>query len=516
VTAPQGSAQQDTATARGDTPGVDTASIGQKASRGLRWGLLGSTATRMGSFAMTLVLTRLLSPADFGAYAIALAATAFVMHVNDVGIIAATVQWRGELSEMAKTGATLAVIFSTFIYAVIFVLAGPFATLSGAPDAANVVRILTLIVVIDGITAVRAGKLMRTFRQDLIIKANALGFLVLASATITLAVAGAGAYSFAIGQVLASTLTGVLVFVWAKVPVEVGIDREIFKRLMRFGIPLAASLGVESILLNADYVIVGNLMGATLLGFYLLAFNVSSWVPGVVGTAVRYVSVAGFSRLSEESSALSEGVRRSIPMLVTGLVPIATLFAVLSPELVQFLFGAKWAPAAGVLRFLMILMVVRMLTSFTVDILIGAGVTRWTLILNLFWAVALVPALLVGTHLGGIRGAAIAHVVVGLLVALPIAALALQRTGVRIAPIAPELIRPLLGGVVGGALAYLVARISGPVPVVQLIAAGSVGTVAYLVIAIGRRQLRDWSALVRRRSPAPATNAIPAPAAGTD
>jgi O-antigen/teichoic acid export membrane protein len=225
----------------------------------------------------------------------------------------------------------------------------------------------------------------------------------------------------------------------------------------------------------------------------------------VVGTAVRYVSVAGFSRLSEQRSALSEGVRRSVPMLVTGLVPIATLFAVLAPEIIGFLFGEKWAPAAAVLPFLMILMVVRMLTSFTLDILIGAGVTRWTLWLNLIWAVALVPALLVGTHVGGIRGTAIAHALVGVLVALPIATLALSRAGVRVGPMAPELVRPLLGGAVAGTLAYLVARVTGPVAIVQLLAAGVVGTAGYLAIAIGRRQLREWSALVRRR-----------PAAGTD
>ncbi len=54
-------------------------------------------------------------------------------------------------------------------------------------------------------------------------------------------------------------------------------------------------------LLNADFVLVGNVLGVVALGYYLLAFNVSSWVPGLVGTAVRYVSVPGFSRLAEQT-----------------------------------------------------------------------------------------------------------------------------------------------------------------------------------------------------------------------
>ena len=133
---------------------------------------------------------------------------------------------------------------------------------------------------------------MRTFQQDKLTKANFLGFCAQAAVAITMAANGGGPYSFVVGMLTGSLVTGILVFIWAAVPVRVGFDREIAKKLMRFGIPLAASLGVEAVLMNADYVIVGNVTGAVLLGFYLLAFNVSSWVPGVISTAIRQVSVA--------------------------------------------------------------------------------------------------------------------------------------------------------------------------------------------------------------------------------
>ena len=68
---------------------------------------------------------------------------------------------------------------------------------------------------------------------------------------------------------------------------------------MHFGVPLAASLGVEAIVMNVQFVIIGRLTGATEVGYYLLAFNVASWAQNILGQAIRYVSVAGFSRLSE-------------------------------------------------------------------------------------------------------------------------------------------------------------------------------------------------------------------------
>ena len=73
----------------------EVGSIGRRAGRGLRWALGGNLVMKVGSFALSLAMVRLLEPRDFGLYAVALAANAFLIHVNDVGLIAATVQWRG-------------------------------------------------------------------------------------------------------------------------------------------------------------------------------------------------------------------------------------------------------------------------------------------------------------------------------------------------------------------------------------------------------------------------------------
>jgi O-antigen/teichoic acid export membrane protein len=466
--------------------------IGRKAGRGLTWSLLGNLANKLGSFALGLVMARLLTPADFGVYAIALAVTAFAMHVNDAGIIAACVQWRGKLEKMAPTGAAIAVLSSVFVYGVLWLAAPGFATLSGAPEATPVVRLLTLIIVVDGITAVRAAALLRRFEQDRLTKAIMIGWLANAAVALPLAFAGAGAYSFASGQLAGSVVTGAIVFKMGNVPVKLGFDKEITKKLLRFGLPLAASLGIEAVLLNADYMIVGNVLGVVALGYYLLAFNVSSWVPGLVGTAVRWVSIPGFSRLAEQDSeALALGVRRSVPVLVAAILPVAVVTATLAPQLVDFLYGDKWGPSAVVLRYLSVLMVVRMLTSLAFDILTSLGATRFTVWLNAGWAVALVPALWVGTHLDGIRGAAIAHGVVGVFVALPLAVLALRLAGVSLVSTLPALVRPAVGAAIAAALIVLIDSVVSGGSFVQLLLAGSAGLIVYILVVVPLDRLRQ-------------------------
>jgi O-antigen/teichoic acid export membrane protein len=496
-----------------DSPPAEsvTGSIGRAARKGLVWSVAGTASTRLGGLALGMVLARLLTPEDFGLYAIALSAMYFVMHVNDVGLIAATVQWRGRLEEMAPTATTLALAFSVTIYGLFWVFAPAFASLAGSPEAAPVVRLLTMVILVDGVTAVRAGSLLRTFQQHRITIANFLGLLVTAAVAISLAVHGVGALGFAGGQVAGAVVTGGLVLWSAHMPWRFGFDRAVARRLMHFGMPLALALGVEAVLLNVDYVLVGRIAGATALGFYLLAFNISSWAPGVIGTAIRWVSIPSFSRLSEEDGALAPAVHRSIATLVTTVLPIGFLTAVLATGLVEFLYGTTWAPSAAVLRFLIVLGVVRMVTQLALDVLAGAGATRAALWVNLGWVIVLVPALVVSTRIDGIRGTAVAHALVATFVAAPLALAALRRIGVPLLPIGASLIRPLLGVGVGATACAIVARLTTGSAVVQLVAAGSVGLLAYLMIVLRSEQRRRWAGyvfgLIRPRRPGRSTHA---------
>jgi O-antigen/teichoic acid export membrane protein len=465
-------------------PDSEISSIGRRAGRGLRWALGGNLILKVGSFALSLAMVRLLAPHDFGLYAVALAANAFLIHVNDMGMIAATVQWRGEIEEMAATARTMAISFSLAWYGLFWVGAPVLAEAAGSPDATLLVRLLTLTIVLDGITAVSVGVIQRRFQQDKLMKAIAVGFVCSAAVCLTLAFAGAGPYSFVIGALVQSVVVAVLVLRTARLRFRVGFDRAVARRLLVFGIPLAAGLGVESVVLYSDAVIVGHVLGTVVLGFYLLAFNVSSWVPGMVGAAVRYVSIPAFSRLAEgESDTFSVGVQRALPLLVAFVAPVSAVLVTLSPALIHVLYGAHWVPAADALRFLAFVMVARMFTALVFDIQTGLGNTKVTVGLNLVWLVALLPALWIGANTDGIRGAAIGHAIVAFVVAIPLAGWLLHRAGVHMGPVLRRIVRPVLAAVVAGATMAALAHAIGS-PFAQLVVAGGLGMVVYLVLAV--------------------------------
>ncbi|WP_198346383.1 MULTISPECIES: oligosaccharide flippase family protein [Nocardioides] len=489
VTVPETSGPVD-----GAQPESHVSTIGQRAGRGLGWALIGNLVFKAGSFAISLVLVRILVPHDFGLYAVALAANAFVIHVNDMGMIAATVQWRGRVEEMAATATTLAIGFSLGWYALFWMAAPVMADVAGSPEATPLIRLLTLTIVLDGISAVSVGVLQRRFQQDLLMKVIAIGFVFSAVLSVSLALAGAGAYSFVLGTLAQALVVTVLVLRTARVPFRLGFDRKIARRLISFGAPLAVGLGIESVLLYSDSVIVGHVLGTVVLGYYLLAFNISSWVPGLVGTAVRYVSIPAFSRLAEgETDDVAVGVQRTLPMMIAVVAPIAAGFVALSPSLVHVLYGADWAPAAEALRFLAFVMVARMFTALVFDIQTGLGNTQVSIWVNLVWLLALLPALWLGANAGGMQGAALGHAVVAFAVAIPVAAWMLHRAGVPMGPVLRKIGRPVLAGVAaGGVMAALAIPLESPIA--DLAVAGTAGGVVYLLVVVpasGRAACRE-------------------------
>lgn len=470
--------------------------VRRDAGRGLRWSLLGTILLKFGNLAMNLVLARLLLPADFGIYAIAFGAVAFLMMVKDIGLIAAAMQWRGDFGKMAPTATTLVFTSCALIFGAFWFAARPFAEFSGSGAATPVVRLAAAVILVEGVTAIRGAYLLRTFQQNRVVTASLSGMTVQMAVSISLAVAGAGAMGLAGGQVAGAVVMGTMVMFAAKVPFRFGLDRALAGKLLRFGMPLAASLGVEAVLLNADYVVIGREVGTSALGFYLLAFMVSSWIPGVVINVMRWVAIPSFARLIHDEGALSIGVRQAIVLLGTLMVPITVLFTVLAPALVAFLYGDKWAPVAEVLSLLAVLSVVRVLTSLVTDVLTSAAKTHIALWMNVGWALTLVPALVLGARAGGIRGAAIAHVIVGLVVALPLAIFALRRVGVDLAPIPRELLRPVLAGGLAWIVCTVALEATVASPLVQLLVAGPACLLAYGAAVVPREQLMRWGARV--------------------
>ncbi|HEX5493049.1 MAG TPA: lipopolysaccharide biosynthesis protein [Mycobacteriales bacterium] len=464
------------------------AGLGRRVRRGLVFSLLNNAVGRLGTVAAGIVLARLLVPADFGAFAVALVALNAVLSMNEMGASLALVRWPGDPRRIAPTVTTISLVTSALLYAGCLAGAGPFATAMGTPGAAGVVRLLCASVLLDAVTATPAALLTRDFRQGQRLAVDLSSFALSTGLTVALAVGGHGAWSLAWGRLAGNLLSAALLFWLASIWPRPGFDRRQFGELLSFGLPLAGASVLLFGMLNVDYLVVGPLLGPVALGLYLQAFNLSSWPVNMFSTAVRRVSLAGFSRLQDDPGALVSGLARSTALLAAATLPACLLLGLLAHPAVTVVYGQRWAGSASALQFLAVLGFTRVLAELLYDFLVAAGRSRATMVLQGLWLAALLPALLAGTRLDGIRGAALAHALVGLCLVIPAFAVAVARTGVPWRPWLAPLGRPLAGAALLVVAVVAVRSVTTP-GFVQLVAGGVAGVAVYLPVVAPMRRL---------------------------
>lgn len=477
--------------------------------RGLVWSALSSASLRLGSLVVGIVLARILAPEDFGAYAIALMVQTILINLAELGLAADLVR-HGNLRERGPTITTVSVVTSCALAGLMWLAAEPFTTLLEAPEATAALVVMALTLPMAGLTVVPYARLQREFLQGRLFIIDGANFVVGTSVTIGLALEGHGPLSLAIGRVAGQALSTVLQFGMTGERLRFGWRRDVAVSGIRFGLPLACAGLLSWTLLNVDTLVVGASAGTVLLGYYVLAFNISSWPSSVLGSAVRAVAFPAFAQRGRASAGPdTEGVVTASSLVLAGALPGGAALALLAVPVVTMVYGDRWLPAAAALVGLAVFGVVRVVFDLWVAFFTACGASAALLWIQALWLVALVPAMLVGIRWGGIAGAAWAHPVVALVVMLPAHLFVLARLGVRPLVLLRPMLRPALALCPGVVLAWLTLR-TLDTAWQQVLGAGCVLAAAYGVLML------PWLREVRRRLSDPSADHSADPGADSE
>jgi O-antigen/teichoic acid export membrane protein len=297
---------------------------------------------------------------------------------------------------------------------------------------------------------------------------------------ILLATHGWGPMALAWSWVAGQLLTTILMNTYKPGRFRPGWNRGEAGRLLRFGLPLAGANIIAFSILNVDFIIVGRLLGATALGLYVLAFNISGWPMTVFGTVVRSVSLPSFARLRRDGASMPDRLAAALRLLASITLPVCFLLGALATPLIKTVYGNKWALAAAALVGLSILGAARVLIELISDFLISLGRTRAVFVAQLPWLAGLIVGLLVGVHTHGIAGAGAAQAIVSVGLIIPIYIFFLSRAGVSPGKVLGSLLPPTIWSLVAAAVAFVVASRASQ-PLVATLIGGAAGVAVYLV-----------------------------------
>jgi lipopolysaccharide exporter len=290
-----------------------------------------------------VVLARLVVPAEFGRFAIAIIAQEIAYLIVAGGLGNALVQRKTVTREHLRTGMALGLIGGLGLALLTLLAAGLLVTPVFGARTGEFARLMAPLCLVSGLSMVPMAVLRRRMSFRRLSEIEVLSTVVRVACCVSLALVGLEGEALVLGVLAGSLATAVIAWVSAPPPAP-RLHREATRELLGFALPMSLASVSWVGFSNVDYAIIGARLGALQTGFYFRAYTLAVEYQSKVGMVMAQVGFPVLSRTSSPAQ-LSQIYRQMVRLLTVVLFPLLVGLAIGAPKLVPLLFGARWAPA---------------------------------------------------------------------------------------------------------------------------------------------------------------------------
>lgn len=319
---------------------------------GAIWNTLNSGATFFISIGTIAVLARLLTPQDFGLFAMISVAISILDSVADMGISAAVISYR-DIKDRELNSLFYFNIIVGILLTILLILASPIVVYYYKET--KIYLYLWILSTNFAITspAVLFNVLMKKHMKfKLLSKINIVSAVVYAVVVIGYAFFSRDVMSFVVGMLAQSLVSTILVIHFGLMfwkPGKFTIKYSDIKRFLSFGLYQMGERVINRINKNIDYLLIGRFLGAEALGYYSLAYNLMIKPVQKINPIVTTVAFPALAEIQNDIPRLRLYYLKMIRYISYIQVPIYLLIFVLAENIILFLYGDKWYPAVPVL-----------------------------------------------------------------------------------------------------------------------------------------------------------------------
>lgn len=342
-------------------------------------------------FALIVVVSRLLTPAEIGISVIGTGIMVVVLGLREFATTDCLIQRQEVLREDIRASFTIVFLLTALITVGIFALAPWFGAFYGEDKLARFLRIAAVGGLIEAISLPIRGLLRRDMAFGKLAFINTAAATATVATTILLALAGFSFMSFAWGLVATAVVTTVLSFYCRP---DLSILRPSFERwrsILAFGGYNGASYAVAQAYELVPQLVLGSMLPPSAVGLYNRAAMVCK-IPQMI--FLRSVFAVAFPALAAEirnGRSLKEPYLRALGYITVFYWPALTLVALLAHPLVALLLGDQWLGVVPLLQILAVAYLAWFQDPLTTPVLLAVGANRdRALVVFLTYAVSVV------------------------------------------------------------------------------------------------------------------------------
>ena len=324
--------------------------LGDKVAKGVIWIMLERFGVQAVSFVVTLVLARLLTPADYGTIALLSIFTSIAGMLVSSGMGMALVQ-KKNATELDFNSLFYASLFmASLLYAILFFAAPYSADFYSVPELKAILRVISFSLFFSAINSVQGAELSRKMLFNLKFKISIITSSVSAVSGISFAFMGYGPWAL-VWQSVASGAAGVVAywFIIAWRP-KLMFSFSSLRSLFSYGWKIVSVSLIYSLYTNLYAMIIGKYYSKEALAFVNKGNSMPGLAMSTISGTICGVSFPALSKMQDEPLRVKDAVRRMIQCTSFFVFPLMAGLAVCSHDVVLLLLGEKWLPCVPYMR----------------------------------------------------------------------------------------------------------------------------------------------------------------------
>jgi PST family polysaccharide transporter len=449
----------------------------------------------------TVILARLLTPADYGLIGMVAVFTGFISVFKDLGLSAATIQKAELSSQQVSTLFWFNVGVSIGMMLVTAALAPVIASFYAEPRLTRITLAYAAGFLFGGLAVQHEALLRRRMRFAALASAEIISLVVSSVVAITLAWHGLGYWALISSQLCLGMTYALVVWIACRWRPGLPVRYSGVRPMLAFGGNLTAFGVVNYFARNLDNMLIGRYWGSAALGLYGRAYQLLLLPIDQINTPITVVAVPALSRLVDTPDRYRKAYLRMLEKLTMVTMPLVAFMIVTSDWLVQIVLGSQWRGVTPIFMLLGIAGLIQTVTNTTGWLFTTQGTTRTMFRLGIINSLIAVASIIVGLPWGPI-GVAASYGLSDLFIRAPLFFWFIGRKGpIRMfdfyRTIAPS---ALVSGTLLAVLFALRRCITVASPliglIVSFIVAVGVAALMFLLIPSGRRALADYRTLI--------------------
>lgn len=451
--------------------------------KGLFWTLSERFMSQIVSVIVTIVLTRLIAPSDYGVISVVTVIIAILNVFMTSGFSASLIQ-QDKIDEIDySTVLYFSIAFGLFIYILVFIFSPHLAEFYKLPQLDLVLKVLAVKIPLSALNSVQQAYVSRNMLFQKFFISTVSATLVSGMIGVTLAYSNFGVWSL-VAQDLSNVITITLVL-WFSVGWRPTLQFSFLrlKKLYGFGIKIFFQTLFNTIYANIRSLLIGGFYSATDLAYYTKGNQYPNLIVTNVDTAVSKTMFPVMSREQDNFDRVKSLTRRTAQTSSYIMSPILVGFIVCAEQIVSIVMTDKWMPSVPYIRIICVCLLIR--ASQTAILQAIKSIGRSDIVLKMDIPVRLFAlVLLLFTIRLGVIYIAISEIVVETLALVIYSYYSSKLINYNYFEVFSDFIKNVLMATIMGMVVYFAGTCISIAPFISLVLQIILGVVVYISLSI--------------------------------